>query len=307
MPNNPVTVSAFDSPEHLWDLLIEGHTLHFHEYDGSGIPPDYFYLTDQDLVSRWDSHSRSAAGLHSALLENAARLIEWKFSSWWGQKVNDNSPILSSYQRLVYTYSKELNRCLANYFSVHRNIEASCCYSVFLIHEQTLLLMNTYGETFYWESTNRAHNTSAPESEPKPSILNYTDDIIERGPNYEIKRRHSPFSGSCTRETVVSLNNAQLSTPTLITEWLNLGYVINCNDKTIFAPDEDGSVYGTDSTGNDFYAGNISEPIDILLSLEHDTAHESSQSQNLDEDPWLDPHEQQMAAMDPAWESFHSF
>lgn len=151
MSDNKITVSAFDTPEYLWELLLKGHKFDFREYEESGIPADFFYLNDLDLVTRWDKRSRSMAGLHSALLSNASRLIEWKFKSWWGRSSND-SPLFNPYSRLVNTYSAELSKHLSNYFSVHRIIEAKCCYARFLIDEQTLLSSFKYGQIFDWET-----------------------------------------------------------------------------------------------------------------------------------------------------------
>lgn len=269
MSNNTISVSAFDTPEYLWELLLKGHKLDFREYEESGIPPDIFYLNDLDLVTRWDECSRSMAGLQSALLSNASRLIEWKFKSWWGRSSND-SPLFNPYSRLAKTYSAEITKHLMNYFSVHRIIEAKCCYARFLVDEQTLLSTFKFSQIFDWETRykQRAILESFPPPEAAPEGLAYkNEDILEQGEGYLIKRVHSSFSGSCTRDTVVTLDNNHQITPAQIAEWLSRGYILHFGGKKIFEPEDDGSVFGTDAYGQDFYAGHISDPLGILSSI----------------------------------------
>lgn len=101
-----------------------------------------------------------------------------------------------------------------------------------------------------------------------PDRLAYkNEDILDQGDGYVIERVHSSFSGSCTRDTVVTLDNDHLITPALIAEWLSRGYILHFGGKKIFEPEDDGSVFGTDAYGHDFYAGHISHPQGIISSI----------------------------------------
>jgi hypothetical protein len=279
--NNSITVSSFDSPEYLWELLNNGHTLVFREYENSDIPPDHFYLNDLDLVCRWDEYSRSIAGLQSALLSNATRLIDWKFKAWFGKNSNVGSSISDTYSRLVSFYSHQMNIYLSNYFSAIRIIEAGSCYTRFLIDELTLLSMINYDHIFDWEAQqakrSTCFNSANFEIVPK-SITHPEKDILARGDNFIIERRQSSFSGSCTRETVVILDSDRLPSPTLIAEWLSRGYILHYAGKNIFSPEDDGSVFGTDSYGQDFYAGHISYPEGILSTVGNESFAERLQN-----------------------------
>jgi hypothetical protein len=279
--NDSTTVSSFDSPEYLWELLINGHNIVFREYENSDIPPDNFYLNDLDLISRWDEHSRSIAGLHSALLSNATRLVDWKFKAWCGKACNVDSPLSHTYSRLVSFYSHQLNTLLSNYFSVHRIIEAGSCYAQFLIDELTLLSMYNYDQIFDWEAQQTKRNAylNSATFETVPKCITHPDrDILARGENFIIERRHSSISGSCSRETVVILDSERQPSPSLLAEWLSRGYILHYSGKQIFSPEDDGSVFGTDTYGQDFYAGHISHPQGILSIVGNETFAERLQN-----------------------------
>ena len=276
---NLVTVSAFSSPILLWPLLESGASITFKEYSGTGIPPDHFVLNDLDLNGRWKSYSRSAQGLQEALADNARRLIEWKYSSWFGSSDSFDERLHAPYSMLVQTYCSEICSDLSRYFGINRTIEAGACYAHFLADESALLGCFKYGRVFDWAAARekRAQPNRKPEPDTSPFDHSTNSDIIEQAAGYIVQRKRSKYSGSGHRNTVVEITDVVAVPAYKIAEWLNVGHRVEYGQKTLFEPEEDGTVFGTDAYGLDFYAGRIDEPNTIIRTIQENTYWENIQ------------------------------
>lgn len=268
------TLSAFDSPDNLWRILTSGKKITFREYEGTGIPPLTMHIDEHDLVTQWENYPKSLMGLQSALIDNANRLVEWKYFNWSDK--NQHSELSSHYRLLVDKYKKEISKDLSRYFSFHRNIEAGSNYSRFLIHEQTLLKLFVIGFIFDWQEK----DLQIAGCETKPAIENMPDHYQEdndqiKGNGFSISRR----SYGRSRKTIVDINDIDLVTAEQLVDWLRKDYHCEYNGKTVFKPDSSGDVIGTDAYGMDFYAGNIKNPSSILNSMKEQSLSEKWQDQ----------------------------
>ncbi|WP_196160978.1 hypothetical protein [Reinekea sp. G2M2-21] len=266
-----ISVSAFSSPEHLWSLLNEGYTLTFKEYEHSGIPPDYIQLGKLDIVTRWKDYSRSLRGLLAALVDNAERLVQWRYMRWSGAASPQDPILADSYYTLVDTYRQQIINTMSRYYGVKRVIEAGAWYSYFLCDEASLLACFKYDQLFKWQSHFqwKAKYSGTPEAETCPVDYSQNPDILESKDGYRIKRVASSFSGSGLRYTIVCLCDMGVITSDQLIEWLNSGYHVEYSSVTLFGPDDDGLVFGTDAYGQDFFAGEITRPTDITASLQY--------------------------------------
>lgn len=266
-----ISVSAFSSPEHLWSLLNEGYTLTFKEYEHSGIPPDYIQLGKLDLETRWKAYSRSLQGLLAALVDNAERLVRWRYMSWSGSASLRNPKFNDSYYMLVDTYRQQITQSMHRYYGINRVIEAGTWYSYFLCDEASLLACFQYEQLFNWQShfQRKVDISGIPETEVCPVDYSQNPDIFESKDGYRIERVASSFSGSGLRYTMVFIYDIGAITSDQLVEWLNAGYHVEYNSATLFGPEEDGLVFGTDAYGQDFYAGEITRPTDITASLQY--------------------------------------
>jgi len=268
-----ITVSAFVSPVLLWPLLESGSTITFREYSGTGIPPDYFKLNDLDLKGCWKSYSRSIQGLQEALADNASRLIHWHPSEGFGERLH------TQHSMMVQAYSYEIRNNLWTYFGVNRTIEADACYAHFRADEAALLGCFRYGHIFDWSAAfeERKKLCYKPESDTCPIDRSVNPDIIEQTDGYVIERKLSNYSGSGHRNTVVDITDITAVSTEMMVAWLTAGHRVEYDQKILSTPEEDGTVFGTDAYGLDFYAGNIDQPETIISTIQKRTHWETVQ------------------------------
>jgi len=279
MATKTAHVSAFSSAEDVWLLLEKGFEVQFKEYEHSTIPYDFMRLNSLDVVTRWKTFPRNLFGLQQALILNAERLIEWKYRKWESSPDAFSQELNPHYLKLVRTYANEVRADLSSYFGINRVIEASSCYSRFLIDESTLLKCYELGHIFSWQSRYdyRLEGVKKPEKESVPASHCRSPEIIESTDVYRIERTSSFFSGDTSRNTVVSINNVLDVDAKKLVYWLNAGYVVEYLGKRLCGAEDDGTVFGTDSYGQDFYAGIVSSPAGILESLQRPTSSERHQ------------------------------
>lgn len=278
-----VYVSAFTSPEDICSPLEKGFRILFKEYVDSPVPYDFIELNPLDVVTRWKNFPRDNFGLHQALVENAERLIKWKYIKWNGSRDTYSLELNSNYLTLVEAYVSEMRANLNNYFGINRIIEASSCYSCFLIDESTLLACHSLGHMFTWQSryAERLESSYKPDIEATPANPYWDQEIEESTSVYSIERKNSFFSGELSRNTVVTINEIDGVDTQKLVYWLNAGYVVEHSGRKLFAPDDDGTVFGTDNYGCDFYAGNIDLPARLIDSLQMLTSSERFQEKLL--------------------------